>query len=112
MTKQYELWEEFEENRPLNYEISEISDVIEACDAPNEIKESIARLAKSVKRRNPRNTSVVPIEDSVLNYDKRDRLDIMKDRIKLYLGHSTDGMTAKQIYGKYFSQLESEKYRK
>lgn len=112
MAKQYELWGELEDGHIGRDEFGSIDDAIQSSQAPDSIKDSISDLARSMRRQSPKEVSLIPSEDSVLNYDPQDRLDIMKDRINLHLGHSTEGMSVKQIYGKYFSTLESEKYRK
>ncbi|MFP4190118.1 MAG: hypothetical protein ACLFNK_02490 [Candidatus Woesearchaeota archaeon] len=110
--KQYELWEELEDDRIMDSELKSIDDAIESADAPEELKSSLSGLARSMRRGNPRTISIIPPESSILNYRPEDRLPIMRDRIHTHLGHSTEDMSPKQIYGKYFSSLESEKYHK
>ena len=111
MPKQYELWDELEEGKFMAEELESIDDAIMSSDAPDIIKSQISEFARNVRRRELSDVSVIPPEESVLNYDPADRLGIMKGRIYDHLGHDTDGMTARQIYGKYFSTLERERYR-
>lgn len=110
--KQYELWEELEHEKLMDQELKSIDDAIESAEAPEELKTSFSGLARSIRRSTPKTTSIIPPESSIMNYRSKERLSIMKDRIHTHLGHSTNGMTPEQIYGKYFSNLESEKYHK
>ena len=112
MTKQYELWDEYQEGKIGSEELASIDDAINSAEAPDEIKDSISSLARSVKRQSSRSVSLIPPEQSVFNYEPKDRLGVMKDRIYLHLGHSTEGMSPKQIYGKYFSSIESDNYKR
>ena len=112
MPRQYELWDELEEGKPMTEELESIDDAIMSGDAPDDIRSRLSSMARSMRRYDASDASVIPLEASVLNYDPSDRLEVMKGRIHAHLGHSTDGMTPKQIYGKYFSTLERGSYKK
>lgn len=108
MAKQYELFDD--EKAFSEEEMQDITDELQDSDEPDTIKESIASLARSVPKI-PQKGSIIPPEMSVKNYHKADQMGIILDRFQQY-GINIDGMTNQQIYGKYFSEFEPDKYHK
>jgi hypothetical protein len=108
MAKQYELFDDMPAFS--DEDVQDITDILQESDAPDEIKESIASLAKSVPLI-PGKAPLIPREASVKNYHKADQLSIMLDRFRQY-GMNVEGMSVPQIYGKYFQTFEPYNYRK
>ena len=112
MPRQYELWDEYQEGKIGPEELASIDDAINSAEAPDVIKDSISRLARSVKRQSSESVSVISAEASVLNKDySANREKIMEDRLRCHKGYDMSKVHVKQVYAIYFKTLESENYR-